>query len=330
MSYLKKKWKAYVTYFLLFLSFNLYYLCLMKDRHVQYLLYIDFLLLVFLGISEGGECISFYKKENRKRTLLQQEELSYQELTDFENSDIAEHDVRILGDELQKKFNESCEIQDYVAKWCHEFKIPLAASLLMAEKIRDAQLRTQMRGQLERMNWQISTMLQGCRLQSPLFDLQIKETSLEECVRASIQNNRFFLIQEGFSLSVDVKDVSVYTDRTWLVYILDQLINNAVKYVKAESEEAPALKIRTNRIQNEIELVVEDSGEGIRDCDIRRIFDKGFTGSNYHNGKYKSTGMGLYLAEKIADRLGHRIQVESKYGEYTRFHVIFAATLQNM
>lgn len=150
------------------------------------------------------------------------------------------------------------------------------------------------------MNWQISTMMQGCRLQSPLFDLQIKETPLEECVKESIQNNQFFLIQKGFSLNIDVKDVSVYTDKTWLTYILDQLINNAIKYTKAESEENPSLKIWINKTQNEVELLLEDSGEGIKDCDIRRIFDKGFTGSNYHNGKY------------------------------TRFHIIFAAILHSL
>ena len=78
---------------------------------------------------------------------------------------------------------------------------------------------------------------------------------------------------------------------------------------------------------------MEDYGEGIKDSDIRRIFEKGFTGSSYHNGKYRSTGLGLYMAAKIAARLGHQIQVESRYGEYTRFCILLpgvAATLQRM
>lgn len=70
-----------------------------------------------------------------------------------------------------------------------------------------------------------------------------------------------------------------------------------------------------------IRLFIEDNGEGIRESDIRRIFEKGYTGSNYHNGKYKSTGMGLYMADKIAGKLGHEISAESRYGEYTRFCV---------
>lgn len=66
-------------------------------------------------------------------------------------------------------------------------------------------------------------------------------------------------------------------------------------------------------------LFLEDNGEGIKDCDIRRIFDKGYTGSSHHNGKYKSTGMGLYMTAKIIEKLGHKILVESEWGNYTRF-----------
>ena len=69
-------------------------------------------------------------------------------------------------------------------------------------------------------------------------------------------------------------------------------------------------------------LYVEDFGEGIRNSDMGRIFEKGFTGSNHHNGKYRSTGMGLYMAAKIAARLGHDIAVESEYGKYTRFGIV--------
>ncbi len=264
---------------------------------------------------------------------------------DFENREIALHDIEILQEKLQEKFNENCELQDYVAKWCHEIKIPLSAAMLMDEKIEDALLRTSVREQLEKINWQMSTMLQGCRLQSALFDLQIRRALLSECVKISIRNNRFFLIQKKFMMDIQVEEISVYTDPTWLVYVLDQLLNNAIKYVKKK----PVLRIWTKYISADsarreeatqeaetsgegetgsklsagIKLFVEDNGEGIRDSDIRRIFDKGYTGSSYHNGEYKSTGMGLYLVYKIIGKLEHEISVESRYGEYTRFCITF-------
>lgn len=93
-----------------------------------------------------------------------------------------------------------------------------------------------MREQLERMNWQMSMMMQGCRLQSPLFDMQITQVPLEKCIRASIRNNQFFLIQNQFQIDMQAGDIVVYTDEVWLTYILDQIINNAVKYARVGEE----------------------------------------------------------------------------------------------
>ena len=313
MSYLKRKWKQYVIYVFLIAGFHLYYVFLMKAEQVQYLLYLDFLLVIFWVMIEGISCISFYRREKKKRELLERNEVIFYEWSDMENVDsIVRHDIQILEDRLQEKFDENCELQDYVAKWCHELKIPLATGLLMVEKIKDAQVRMELREQLERMNYQVGIMLQGCRLQSPLFDLQITKTSLKECIKESIRNNQFFLIQKRFSLDIEVDDVMVYTDKAWITYILDQLLNNAIKYTKTEVTQEPIIRIHTKVTKQQIELLVEDSGEGIQECDIRRIFEKGFTGSNYHNGKYKSTGMGLYMVDKIAKRLGHQIYAESQ------------------
>lgn len=70
-------------------------------------------------------------------------------------------------------------------------------------------------------------------------------------------------------------------------------------------------------------LFVEDNGDGIKESDIRRIFEKGYTGSCYHNGQYRSTGMGLYMASVILERLGHEIHAESEYGKGTKFIIEF-------
>lgn len=322
MNYLKKRWKYIAFCGTLFLAFNLYYVFLMRDSHVKYLIYLDFLLTVLSLIFVGTDFYGYIKTENEKADFLKQEDVICDRLSDFENRDIAEHDVCVLNEKLQERFHENCELQDYVAKCCHELKIPLATSLLMDEEIRDVRLRTGMREQLEKMNQQVNAMLLGCKLQSALFDLQIKRVLLPECVRTSIRNNQFFMIQKRMVLDIRVEELEVYTDASWLVYILDQLIGNAIKYTKEDA----TLQIWTEKKEQAVWLYVEDNGEGIRECDIRRIFDKGFTGSNHHNGKYKSTGMGLYMVSNIIARLGHEIHVESEYGVYTRFGICF---LQN-
>ncbi len=321
MNYLRKVRRYAALAVFVFLSFNLYFLVLMPEKHFYYLGYLDFLLLLVFVLFFGTDYFSYRKREKEKLFLMRQSDIVCTQLPDFENKDVAVHDVAVLNEKLNEKFNENCELQDYAAKCCHELKLPLSSLLLLHEKIEDIALRRQMREQLEKMKQQANTMLLGCKVESALFDLQVKRTSLSECVRISIHNNQFFLIRKGFCIEAVVGELWVFTDPSWLVYILDQLLNNAVKY----AGDQPKLRIWTQEKKEweSVLLYIEDNGEGIRESDIRRIFEKGYTGSNYHNGRYKSTGMGLYMAEKIIRRLGHEISVESEYGKYTRFCIAF-------
>lgn len=200
------------------------------------------------------------------------------------------------------------------AFWCHEVKLPLAALLLMNEKIEDSVQKKAMKEQLERIRQLLNGALIGSRVQSTMYDLQIGKTSLSQCVRASVKNNQFFLIQNRFEMEVSMPELTVYTDKEWLIYVLDQIIGNAIKY----TSECPRLSIWGESEEDVTRLYIEDNGEGIKDSDLKNVFEKGFTGSNHHNGKYKSTGMGLYLAHLIMKKLGHTITVESEFGCFTR------------
>lgn len=352
-NYLKCHQNSILLCLFLCFSYNLYFIFLLGDIKISYLIYLDLLLTVCLTGCGGLSFYKYCRKQRKKQEYLQSDSLIYQGFTDWENAEIAEHDVCILQKQLQKQFDLNCDLQDYIAKWCHEVKLPLAASLLMNEKIQDIALRKSMKEQLERINLQLNSALLGCKLQSNLLDIQVKPVSLLDCVRTSIRNNQFFLIQNHFHLEIQVEDLTIYSDKEWLVYVLDQLIQNAIKYVGIAHQE-PVLKIRTEqtgsepvnpslsaafqdeisptptrRNGNSVILFIEDHGEGIKDSDIRRIFEKGFTGSSYHNGKYKSTGMGLYMVSLILQKLEHQIHVESKYGSYTRFFIVFQDTREH-
>lgn len=323
MKWLRKRMKEYAVWLFLMVSFNLYFLFFMQTAQVTYLLYLDLLLLVFLAIIEGTAFFDYRQKERRKKIFLNVDDLIYDILSNPEDSEVFEHDLMILEKRLQEQFEEIHDLQDYIANWCHAFKIPLASALLIVGKIKDTDIRTDMKEQLERMNWQMNMVMQSCRLQVPLFDLQVKQVPLIMCIRASIRNNQFFLIRENFRLDIAVSDVTVYTDETWLTYILDQLLNNAVKYANDNNvTDSRYIRLWTEHLPDMVKLFIEDNGEGIQECDIKRIWEKGYTGKNYHNGKYKSTGMGLYMADKISKKLEHSISVESQYGEYTRFCIL--------
>lgn len=302
-------------------AYNLYFIFLLPEVKLFYLLYLDFLVLCVMTVYFGRDIWKERQRQRKKRELLSRDFLIYQEFGDGENMDIVKHDITVLEKQLNEQFTMNCELQDYFARWCHEIKIPLTAVWLMVEKTEDALLKKSMKEQVERMNMQLRSALLGAKVQSSLFDLQIRKTSLLQCVKNSIHNNQFFLIDKHFSIELpDSSDYMVYTDPAWLTYVLDQLISNSIKY----AGENPALTISYQEKEETIRLCVEDNGEGIREQDIRRIFEKGYVGSNYHNGQYKSTGMGLYMASVILQRLGHDIAVESKYGEKTRFTITFS------
>lgn len=303
--------------------FNLYFVFLLRDRNLAYLLYFDFLLLLCILLFTASDCRKKRRHQTLKQELLQSKKLICREadLLPFDDLEIAEHDVQILEKQLQEQFNQNCDLQDYIARWCHEVKIPLAAALLIDEKIKDPQLRNSIKEQLERINQQVNSALLGCRLQSSLLDVQIRPVDLSDAVRTSVQNNRFFLIQNHFQPVLQVEPLTVFSDKEWLVYILDQLLANSIKY--AGDNENPILKIQSGQRDGCIFLTIEDNGEGILDSDLRRIFEKGFTGSNRHNGQHKSTGMGLYMVSLITEKLGHEILAESEYGSFTRFTILF-------
>lgn len=91
---------------------------------------------------------------------------------------------------------------------------------------------------------------------------------------------------------------TVLTDKKWLGFVIGQILSNALKYTKKGKISIYMSKARSHT------LVIEDTGIGIRQEDLPRVFEKGFTG---YNGREegRSTGIGLYLSGKIMKKLDH-------------------------
>ena len=150
-------------------------------------------------------------------------------------------------------------------------------------------------------------------------DIFFNKVSLDKIVKSSIKNNSFLLIKNNIEVMLNNLDYNVFTDIKCISYILDQIINNAIKYSKQKGK----IEFNAKDIDNGVVFSIKDYGIGIEKEDIGRIFDKGFTGINGRNRLYKSTGMGLYFAKNMIDKLGHKIEVSSKKDEYTIFNIYF-------
>ena len=163
----------------------------------------------------------------------------------------------------------------------------------------------------------VDMVLYLARTEEVYKDYFIRETSLQEAVYEVLEKDRLLLIQNKIRVEADCKDI-VYTDQKWIAFILEQMILNSVKY----RGENPIFLIFTEQTETGVLLILEDNGTGIKEEELGRIFEKGFTGSNGRSHE-RSTGMGLYLCQSLCKKLGISLRAESEYGEGTRMILEF-------
>ena len=152
-------------------------------------------------------------------------------------------------------------------------------------------------------------------------DYYIKKIKLQEIVNESIKRNKNILIEEKVILNLHDLENEVNTDNKWVTFILNQIIQNSVKYRKKDVN--LQLDIYSEKQKENVILYIKDNGIGIKEGEINRIFEKGFTGTNGRISNKKSTGIGLYLCKNLCDKLGISIHGSSKEIEGTEISLIF-------
>lgn len=219
-----------------------------------------------------------------------------------------------MGKAMSEKINhykrDSQEYKEYIELWIHEVKIPIAAAQMIIENHKNEitkEIETQIR-KIERYTEQV---LYYARSNEVEKDYYIKNLTLEELVNEALVDSRKELILLDTSINLHDLQTEVKSDGKWIVFILGQLIGNSIKYV---GDRPLCLEIYGEEEREKVKLHVKDNGIGVKETELQKVFDKGFTGSNGRNGK-KSTGIGLYLCKKLCNRLGHGIELRSKEKE---------------
>ena len=209
------------------------------------------------------------------------------------------------------------DFKDYIEMWIHEVKIPISSLVLLCHNNRDILDRKYI-AQVRRLDNYIDQVLYYVRSNYTEADFIFREAKLEKIISDIALKNKDDLLENNIDFDVDLKGLSVYTDSKWLEFIINQVINNSIKY--KDSSRQSFIKIYVSDDDNYIVLSIEDNGIGIPSGDLSRIFNKSFTGENGRVGS-KSTGMGLYIAKKLCNRLGHKIEAESIQGEGTTIKI---------
>ena len=230
--------------------------------------------------------------------------------------------------EINKSMNENVsrieeqwvDFKNYIEMWIHEVKIPLATLILIGNNHNDT-FDKKTKRQLKRLENYVDQVLYYARSENAEKDYLIKEIELSKVIKNVGLKNMDDLLENKIDYIVKNVNVKVLTDSKWLEFILNQIINNSIKYKRKIKDSY--IKLSVLEEQNLTTLIIEDNGIGIRESDLKQVFNKSFTGENGRSIN-KSTGMGLFIAKNMCEKLGHRISIESKENKYTRVYIEFA------
>ena len=275
---------------------------------LEYQLLLAFLLASFFL---GMDLASAYKEYRNQLFYASGRPQTALEVLLFEKLALLEMDKKNRAIEEREKLND---LMDYYTLWAHQIKTPIAASSLLVGEIEDKKVKNQLEQELFKIESYVNIVLQYLRLESFHEDLVLKKENAEDLVKEIVKKYAIFFIQKGLSLNLHDLDRTIITDRKWFVVILEQVLSNSLKYTSQGGIEI---------YFQEDTLYIKDSGLGIQDADLLRVFERGFSG---YNGRLtqQSSGLGLYLSKKIADELGHQISIASQVGQGTTVMISFS------
>lgn len=277
--------------------------------------------------------IDFYKYYKRHKLLHINREQFFDDAEQLpEHMDIIEYDYQELAKKLYQAKQELIsknriakkELLDYYGMWVHQIKTPIAALDILLqntermlyqldekEMMQKAISVSDMKMELFKIEQYVEMALNYLRVEDISSDLVFKKHELDDMVRQVIRKYAKIFISKKIKIDFKLTKACIVTDEKWFIFVLEQIISNALKYIK---------KGQIFIYMKEKSLVIEDTGIGIPAEDLPRIFEKGFTGYNGRENK-KSTGIGLYLCKNIMDKLQWNITVDLEVGSGTKIYL---------
>lgn len=224
-------------------------------------------------------------------------------------------DLKIENHRLRNDFiNYQSEVESYFLMWVHQIKTPITASKLLLEDPNE-NVVSSVRNEVLQIDNYTNLALNYLKLMNQKTDMLFMEVNIDELVRPLIKRYSIQFIHYQTKLHYDKSNAMVLTDAKWASIMIEQLLNNALKYARGKD-----VWITFN--DDSKTLSIRDNGIGINASDLPKIFDKGFSG---YNGRLseKSSGIGLYIVNTISKRLGHKVSVNSTINEGSTFTIQF-------
>lgn len=213
---------------------------------------------------------------------------------------------------IQERKNEH---YDFIVSWFHEIKTPIAVIRLLQQTDMDAD---SLREEIAKIENYVDQALYYAKLDSFNQDYEIQKCDIIKISKVIVKSHSKTFFSKKIRINIQAERLEVQSDPKWLQFIINQLLTNCLKYTDHGGE----ITISVSETPQEKQLQIRDNGIGISQKDLPRIFNRGFTGETGRTHA-KSTGMGLYLAQQLSNKLGHYISCTSEVREFTQFIIHF-------
>ena len=324
-SYWKEKYKLMLAYLFIAGMFYLVAFLYGYEQIYRNMLYAAVLVLFFGGVFVLADHVRYSRRCHALFGALQRGEERTQGLPEAVGFPEMLYQMMLAESEQEKRkllteYDEKKQdMTDYYTMWTHQIKTPIAALRLLLQDgdETDAGRQTELE-ELFKIEQYAEMALYFARLDSLSSDLLFRNCDVREVVKQAVKKYSVLFLRSGLSFRMEEFTVRAVTDEKWLSFVVEQVFSNALKYTHEGGIAIYGADAEGNMVQGDAScLVIEDTGIGIRECDLPRIFERGFTGYNGRMDK-KSTGIGLYLCDQIMRRMSHTIRVKSAPGKGTK------------
>lgn len=275
--------------------------------------------------------IEYYSKKSYYNNLLEKlDELDQKYLlseviskANFQDGNLFKEILEETGKSMLENVNKykyaQEDYKEYIELWIHEIKTPISASKLIIENNKN-EITKNIEEELDKIENYTEQALYYARSNTVEKDYIITKTNLKDIVNMSIIKNKTIILNNKIELDIHDLEKQVYTDSKWVVFILNQVIQNSIKYSKKENK---LIEIYAEEQKEKVTLYIKDNGLGIKKSELSRVFEKGFTGENGRIIGKKSTGIGLYLCKKLCDKLQLAININAEQNVGTEVTIVF-------
>ncbi|GEM_PF-1744791 len=279
-----------------------------------------------INIKTGDELEGLAKEFNNMADHIKKSYSSLEEKVRIATQDLKDAYVEI--EEKNRELKKADRLKsEFLASMSHELRTPMNAiigftSLLQDEtygRVTEKQKNTYkkiMKNTKHLMNL-INDILDLSKIEAGKMELIPERFNVRLMLAEILEEIRPLAREKGLSLDLEAdEDIQIYNDYTRLRQVVMNLLSNAVKFTKKGG-----VSVRCENRPDRVVIEVEDSGIGIKECDLKKIFSEFVQSDGSITREFGGSGLGLSIVQKLTKMMGGEVEVESTWQKGTLFRV---------